>query len=184
VADTLDMNELSGSSGLETIQGKAMIKELLDHGEETFRHRYPHPFLVLKHAPPKEDEWVDPKTEETDVNKIKIDDVNEPNFLLIRVVKSNRNVFESKITIGRAKNNDIIVRAPKISKLHAAFVKVMGDKFRLLDMGSSNGTSVNGERLKARKAVELEAGDEIVMWRYVFEYLDTEGILRRLKGAS
>lgn len=47
-----------------------------------------------------------------------------------------------------------------VSRLHAALVR-QEDAVTLLDLGSSNGTSVNGKRLPANQPRVLQDGDEI-----------------------
>jgi transcriptional regulator with GAF, ATPase, and Fis domain len=61
------------------------------------------------------------------------------------------------ITIGRSLDNDIRLANTKISRHHAR-IEVSGEQAWLIDLGSQNGSSVNGEKV-AR--VLLAAGDEI-----------------------
>lgn|GEM_PF-796181 len=71
------------------------------------------------------------------------------------LVKRDVNKFASMITVGRAANNDIRLNLPSISKFHAYFTHVQSnDTWFLADANSSNGTFVNGERLKTRTKVE------------------------------
>lgn len=58
------------------------------------------------------------------------------------------NAFASMITIGRAKNNDLVLPALAVSKFHAyVLVPRDGSPPLLTDAGSSNGTRVNGVQL-------------------------------------
>jgi pSer/pThr/pTyr-binding forkhead associated (FHA) protein len=63
--------------------------------------------------------------------------------------RQGSNVFESMITIGRAKNNDIIIPATVVSKFHA-YVMLGPTGPNVVDAGSSNGTFVDAQRLSAR----------------------------------
>jgi pSer/pThr/pTyr-binding forkhead associated (FHA) protein len=89
------------------------------------------------------------------------------------------------VTLGRAANNDIRINLPSISKFHAYFTHVQAnDTWFLADANSSNGTFVNGERLKAdHNRIKLESGaairlgSDVTMRFFVaksfFEFLQT-----------
>ncbi|NIM96070.1 MAG: FHA domain-containing protein [Anaerolineales bacterium] len=59
--------------------------------------------------------------------------------------------------VGR-KDGDLILDDPKVSNPHARF-RVEDEQFMLWDFGSSNGTHVNGERIRA--ATPLKENDEL-----------------------
>lgn len=59
--------------------------------------------------------------------------------------------------VGR-KGADVVMPDPTVSELHARF-RVEGDQFVVWDLGSANGTFVNGERI--RQATWLKENDEI-----------------------
>ena len=68
------------------------------------------------------------------------------------------------LTIGAARENDVIVRLPGVSRHHARVLREGGGVFWLEDVGSRYGTTVNGAVVtKAR----LGNGDEIALggWR-------------------
>jgi pSer/pThr/pTyr-binding forkhead associated (FHA) protein len=60
-------------------------------------------------------------------------------------------------TLGRHKNNDISVADPKVSSFHARIDR-SPDGFVLVDLGSRNGTFVNGKRVESSV---LKTGDEV-----------------------
>lgn len=62
------------------------------------------------------------------------------------------------VTLGRDIINDITISDPEVSRQHCQFVK-SGDGYTLRDLGSTNGTFVNGERLEADHP--LKNGDRI-----------------------
>jgi hypothetical protein len=161
---------------IETLSVNFLVEQLEKRGEEGFRHKYPHSFLVLRFSPPDDPEDVDLQTVETKLSDFNHEEKRKPIVKIVPLEKSNRNAFKTKITVGRAKNNDVIIRASKVSKIHAAFVIGKGD-WQLLDMGSVNGTVVNGERLEKNQSVKLNSGDMISFWRYVFEYHDLDSFV-------
>ena len=51
------------------------------------------------------------------------------------------------IVIGRSSDCDIVVDDPNVSRRHAE-VRRIGDGYSLVDLGSTNGTEVNGQRIR------------------------------------
>lgn len=64
--------------------------------------------------------------------------------------------------IGRDPSCDIVVVDPYVSRAHAKIFYREG-KWYLEDLGSKNGTYINGEDVRNRGAVELKEGVEIVL---------------------
>ena len=165
---------------LDSLSVDDLAGELKKWGEEAFQQKYSHPFMVVVYTPPGDSELVDPKTVETDVSEVSTSPRRTTGMKCVPVVKSDRNAFKSKVTVGRAKNNDVILRAAKVSKLHAAFVQDARG-FQVTDMGSANGTVVTGVRLKKNQMVRLKTGDMVSFWRYVFEFFKPEDFLALLR---
>ena len=65
---------------------------------------------------------------------------------------------KQRTTIGRAEASDICLGDTTVSDLHAV-IESYGSSFALRDLGSLNGTFVNGERLVTER--RLRGGDEI-----------------------
>jgi hypothetical protein len=149
-------------------------------GEDRFRKMYPHPFLIVVNRPPEDREWMDPRTAESKLSDISELEMRSQSGEALAVAKTDRNAFKSVITVGRARNNDIVLRAPKISKLHAQFVPGE-DGCDVVDLGSANGTSVNGVQLKKDQPVRLSSGDQVTFWRYTFEYHDLDSFIEHLR---
>ena len=51
-------------------------------------------------------------------------------------------------TVGRAGDNAVKLPVPRVSKRHAV-IRVEGDNLFVRDLGSTNGTEVNGQRIGA-----------------------------------
>jgi pSer/pThr/pTyr-binding forkhead associated (FHA) protein len=71
-------------------------------------------------------------------------------------------------TIGRTARADFIVEAPLVSRLHCRLTTGKGDKLIVEDLGSTNGTLVNGQRIER---VELQTGDVLTVGRVEFTVL-------------
>ncbi len=67
-------------------------------------------------------------------------------------------------TIGRGADNDIIIDEPSISRRHAELIAEPGGRYRLKDLGSSNGTHIQhdgGWETLGDAALEVETGTTI-----------------------
>lgn len=87
-------------------------------------------------------------------------------WLILRPGKPDEQSFELREgvnTIGRTKQNDVFVLHKSLSRQHAKLV-VDGDRFEVEDLGSKNGTFVDGERIDRRvlgQAHQLKCGDVV-----------------------
>lgn len=172
------------SAVLDAMSMETLAGELKMRGEDSFKNRYPHPFLVVVFMPPEESEDERHSTRKANLSDYIPRGGRLSGMKAIPLVKTSRNVFSSKITVGRATNNDIIVRAQMISKAHATFVLDDGDEIKLMDMGSANGTMVNGKKLKKREMSSVGSGDTITFWRFVFEYQELDAFVHLLNGLA
>lgn len=66
------------------------------------------------------------------------------------------------MTVGTLPSNDVVVDGDGVSRVHAVFER-FGDAWCVRDLGSRNGTFVNGGRIVGERA--LHSGDEIVLGR-------------------
>jgi hypothetical protein len=89
-----------------------------------------------------------------------------------------------RITIGRHPHNDIVLAHPAVSGRHAAITSD-GAGATLEDLGSSNGTFVNGERI-TRAA--LADRDRVTIAKFRIEYVagapPAQGSIEVINGAS
>ncbi|MEU8824822.1 FHA domain-containing protein [Streptomyces sp. NPDC048636] len=54
------------------------------------------------------------------------------------------------LRIGRAPDNELVVEGPHVSRHHAEFQPLPGGRFEIVDLGSHNGTYVNGQPVDRR----------------------------------
>jgi pSer/pThr/pTyr-binding forkhead associated (FHA) protein len=74
---------------------------------------------------------------------------------------------ENEMRIGRMPANNLVVPDPQVSSRHA-LIQNQGGHFVLYDLGSTNGTYVNGRRIT--QPCELQPGDEIRMGERTFYF--------------
>ena len=74
--------------------------------------------------------------------------------------------LEDSVVIGRSAECDLTIPVPRISRQHARFV-VEGNKLLLEDLNSSNGTAVNGTRIKS--IVTLHHQDKVELLDVTFK---------------
>ena len=168
--------------GLNSIQSHVLLRELTQVGDAGFRQRYQNPFLILLDAPSSNSDWIDLNTSESSIPHTSLKMRPTTDLRVLPMIKSDRNAYSSKITVGRAKNNDIIIRAAKISKLHCSFFRSDDGVWMITDMGSLNGTQVGGSRLEPKEQRPLKPGDDIAFWRYLFRFQDCDGLFQSLLG--
>ena len=74
---------------------------------------------------------------------------------------------KDRVVIGRSRESDINLPDQWLSRRHAEIVR-KGEAFYLLDLGSKNGTLLNGSRISAERL--LEPGDRISLGEYVLTF--------------
>lgn len=82
----------------------------------------------------------------------------------------NYNLQKDEVTLGRNDDNDIVLADPIASRYHAK-IKKEGDAHVLTDLGSHNGTKLNGTAIQT---VELNHEDEIQIGKSRLTYLTRE----------
>ena len=78
-------------------------------------------------------------------------------------------------SVGRTKENDLVLDDTSVSKIHAAFVFNSQSKLMLADTGSTNGTFINGKRIAYGRAFNVNDGDTL-------GFGTVEVLLRHLKN--
>lgn len=93
-------------------------------------------------------------------------------YRVFPITKGQANPWRERISIGRARNNDIVLQDNSVSKLHAHIAITEERELHLTDAGSRNGTKVNGERIASSDPVILKGDDRIAVGRLNLVVLD------------
>jgi phosphoserine phosphatase RsbU/P len=89
--------------------------------------------------------------------------------LLIRIPGQDPRRFEfdkEVLSIGRSARNDLVIEDPSLSRSHAR-LEVRGEGFQLEDLGSLNGTFINGNPVQGPQS--LRASDRVQLGNVVLE---------------
>jgi len=154
--------------------------------QEAFRSRFPDPVLLSRgDETPSESDWrfrtqtisivsaaMGRKLAEQGVSLSR----DVAGYRVYPLVKTQNNPWRERISVGRARNNDIALLDSSVSKLHAHIHMSASAPPLLQDSGSRNGTMINGKKLHGDEKLPLTSGDKIVIGRVELVYLDAGGL--------
>lgn len=93
--------------------------------------------------------------------------INKKKDALAWIIKIDKNKIQKKYrlidgitTIGRSSRSDIVIDSEEISEIHARIIKE-GKVFKIIDLGSLNGTFLNNKKVNTPKV--LKDNDEITV---------------------
>ncbi len=112
-------------------------------------------------------------------------------FQVSEVRKRKGNPFPDRVSVGRARNCDVVLRYSYVSKLHAHFITTAAGgvadpsaEFSLVDQKSHNGSQVNGKTLEPGKPVAVVSGDELVLGSLRLRLMDASRFTAFIKRES
>jgi hypothetical protein len=83
-----------------------------------------------------------------------------PHFVVpLRKRATETSTYVERISVGRARNKDVVLRHRSVSKFHGWFERDGAGDFHVADSGSKNGIQVNGKLIEARQLTRIVAGD-------------------------
>lgn len=148
---------------------------------EEFAAEHPHLYLVVN---PRPDESA------SSYWTVAVDVARKParpalsDLELVTVAKAAQNPYPDRISCGRARNCDVVLRYSSVSKLHAHFRKLDYGILELVDLGSQNGTMVNGRRLEPNQPERVIAGDLLAFGAITAQLVDAEILFDMLRQPS
>jgi pSer/pThr/pTyr-binding forkhead associated (FHA) protein len=87
---------------------------------------------------------------------------------VLRDPASRVRIQSQVMRIGRRPDNDIIVSDLGVSEQHAELRGTPAGRYSIIDVGSHNGTYVNGTRVNQQERKELKEGDIITIGHATF----------------
>ena len=76
-------------------------------------------------------------------------------------------LLQPTVVVGRGKGTDLLLPDISVSRHHARVERIGDDGYRLVDLGSQNGTKVNGQRVDTH---DLKRGDELQIGKFLLTY--------------
>jgi hypothetical protein len=177
---TSKSHSFSDPSGLKTIKLQVLSEELMKLGGPAFKKKYPGPFLLVLYTPSTNPGL----SEHTVWTRHGRSAASPPDAITKAIPLMVESMSRKKVTVGRAEANDIVIRGSGISKTHAAFLPGQDGGYRLVDMGSRNGTAVNGITLEENRPVHLNSGDKVSFWWYQFQFVELNAFIKSLQDLT
>jgi hypothetical protein len=140
--------------------------------EADFAARHPGPFLAFD--APEDDEDLHFMTELGNVP------ATRKIVLVVPISKRATGPFQDRISVGRARNSDIVIRHASVSKLHAHFRSGDGG-LTLTDVGSHNGTKIQGTPLTPHRPEAVRPGMTLVIGAVTARVLDAKSAYDQLR---
>jgi hypothetical protein len=146
------------------LEANDYMSEVLRQPRDVFCRAHPSHFLLYEDTATEPEKISIFTTDSISVSRIKAAALSShpslPRFHLFPLIKSSRNPWSDRISVGRARNNDVVLFRQSVSKLHAHFF-VQGSGLAVCDAGSSNGTRVNDVLLARAVVTAVKSGDVI-----------------------
>lgn len=130
-----------------------------DLGKDEFANRFPHLFLLFN-----DETGGGPAPFSTQVVSRK-DALKKPGGVLrvLPLVKAAGNPYSDRVSIGRARNCDVVLRDPSVSKLHAHVRKEPNGTWVIIDLDSHNGTAVGSVPILPSRPEVLRPGETLTI---------------------
>lgn len=140
--------------------------------EAEFAAAHPGPFLAFD-VPPDDDD-LNFLTELPNVP------ATRKNVAVAAIRRRAPGASDGGVTVGRAVESDVSIRDASVSKLHAHFDHE-GGALRVTDLGSHNGTKVDGVVVPANAPFAVKAGATIVFGSVAARVLDAKSAYELLR---
>ena len=80
-------------------------------------------------------------------------------------------VIDGDISLGRSSKNDVVIKDKFVSKNHL-LIREKNQRYYLEDLGSANGTFLNGVKIDPNELIELQSNDKIGVGFIQFIFVD------------
>lgn len=164
------------SNALDTTELTELANKL---GSEEFASRFPHLFLVFY-------ETVDAVGVSSFATQVISKDAARgrptSQVRVVPLIKAPNNPYSDRISLGRARNCDVVLRNPSVSKLHAHIRKEPNGTWVVIDANSHNGTTTDGQRVAASQPIPIKIGEPITFGGMVVRIATASMVYQALLG--
>lgn len=155
---------------------------------EAFARAWKHPVLLFEPVPNQPQAGA-PEPEEMRYRLQTASGVGVPTIggteaVVFPVRKTRENAFPRGVTLGRTRNNDVVLEDTSVSRFHGWIAHGPDGAWQLTDAGSRNGTSLDDVALQAKKAVPLHDGARLLVGSVKLTFLLPDGLLAVLRGSG
>ena len=176
---------------MTSLRAYDLALELRDNTRAAFLARYPAPFLLQAINPEEASGVRGFKTEAATAPMSAVRLISE-GFELRRdlretvahiVEKRRESPWQDRIIVGRARNGDIVIEHSSVSKVHAHITTREDGTLMVRDVGSRNGTRVNGVVVGAETPLPLRKGAILGIGDIELELVDAGDLYDRFRGS-
>jgi predicted component of type VI protein secretion system len=154
-----------------------LLPELELRGAPAFARAYPHPWLLRESKP------TEPPPALGATVRMPVSAVAARGGQALAIALEPARAGATQVTLGRGHACDVELEDGTLSQLHCVFLK-SEEGWRIEDLGSTNGTWVEGNRLKPRQPVPLADGTRIQAAALLLTFHDSTGLFRRLQAEA
>jgi pSer/pThr/pTyr-binding forkhead associated (FHA) protein len=141
------------------VQVEELAAELAQLGRERFESRYGRHYLVLSNAELADDISMFVNTASREIQDL-LDGRQKRGLDVRPLVVRGKAKKVAAVSLGRDSHCDVVLRHPRVSSRHAE-VSHGGGLLLVTDLGSKNGTRLNGTKLRARTPTAVDVGDSL-----------------------
>ena len=165
-------------SGLKSFLLSTLLPELDLRDAVAFARAYPHPWLL------RESTARSPAHSSAATMLMPTPAAQAPSEgLALAIALEPARVGATQVTLGRSHACDVEFDEGTLSQLHCVFLKAK-DGWSIEDLGSTNGTWVDGARLLRSQPVPLLDGARIQAAQLQLTFHDSTGLWRRLEAEA
>jgi hypothetical protein len=162
------------------VDTEALVKAARTQARDEFVSRHPNLYLVIAENPDKLAIGFETAVVSNFAGKLK-QIAAGVDFEVLEVSKAPGNPYPERISVGRARNCDVVMRDPSVSKLHAHFRVREAGRLDLVDLGSQNGTRINGRPLAPNAPDWVGPGDTILFGAVSAKLVDSDALFDLLQ---
>jgi hypothetical protein len=148
-----------------------------------FLQQFPHPFFFYSETPGAVESFFHTRLVERSAATESIDRFSEQvlDFIPLMPNPHPSKDFPVKSFIGRDSRRDYVISHSTVSNRHACLIAdPNSETYKIVDSGSTNGTSVRGKQLEPGNPVTLRDGDIVTFGRREFMFFSPKGAYRFL----